>query len=195
MRSHTRSASGRKVATSAMFLMNAPSGAMASISASDNSQGFLMRISRRLSGSSAPERSMPRLSANIAATVTVASLLKPASASAGETMPRMTSAASAISATRSMRTRSLANNAMAITMTATVAQACQLIRSSEGPRDRTDGRFTRTDSITGCAMVRCTALARALVRPHASQRLPPARRARAVRPQGNRQRGRNQPSR
>ncbi len=128
VRSHTRRASGRKVATSAMFLTNAPSGAIASIIAKVSSQGRRIFISSRISGSSTPERSMPRLSANIAATVTVASLLKPDSASTGLTMPSTTRAASTISATRSMRTFSLTNIAMAATMIATVAQACQLMR-------------------------------------------------------------------
>ncbi len=128
MRWHTRKASGRKVATSAMFLMKAPSGAITSISARVSSHGRLIRISSRVKGSNAPERSMPRLSANIAATVTVASLLNPLNASTGLTMPRITSAASTSNATRSMRSFSLANSPIATTMTAIVAHACQLMR-------------------------------------------------------------------
>jgi hypothetical protein len=115
-----------------MFLMKAPSGAIASISARVSTHGRLIRINCRVNGSSAPERSMPRLSANIAATVTVASLLKPLSASTGLTMPRITSAASTSSATRSMRSFSLANRPIAATITATVAHACQLIRKLRG---------------------------------------------------------------
>ena len=137
-----------------MFFTNAPIGAMVSIIARVSSQGFLIRDNQRLSGSSAPERSMPMLSANIAATVIVASLLKPLSASSRPTMRRMTSSASTTRATRSMRIFSLAKAMTAAMMIATVAQACHPMRRGspwmcgESRRRDRSCRPRGTDTIT-----------------------------------------------
>ena len=117
-----------------MFLMKAPSGAITSITARVSSHGWRILISSRLKGSSAPERSMPRLSANIAATVTVASLLNPDKRfergdDAQDHQRRQESSAQP----DRCAPFSLANSAIAITITATVAHACQVTRAPALP--------------------------------------------------------------
>ena len=78
---------GRKTATMAVLLMKAEVAADRSINTSRNSQGQRIRASISPTPFRTPLCWMPALSTNIAATVIVASLEKPESASRGVTRP------------------------------------------------------------------------------------------------------------
>ena len=128
VRAQTLSVTGRNVATSAVFLMNAPSTQVVSMIDNVSNHGRSMRDSPRINGSSAPVPTSPPFSANIAATTTVASLLNPDSPSAGVRIPSTISTTSTSTPTTSKRSFSLTNSAIEpITMRAT-AHACHVMR-------------------------------------------------------------------
>src|SRR5690606_21790011 len=105
--------SGRNTATAAVLLMNADTRALSSIITSASSQPQRIRAMVSPSRLSDPLRCSPALSTNIAATVTVAGLLKPDSASSVLTRRRVSRAASTSIATTSGCIFSLMNSAMA----------------------------------------------------------------------------------
>ena len=125
------STSGSSTATAAVLFTKAEIGPTTSISSSMNRKPFFTRPNSRPSEASAPVCARPALSTNIAATVIVASLEKPESASTGVTRPSTSRLASTSIATTSTGSFSVTNRATAPTSTSSVRMASiSIVRTS-----------------------------------------------------------------
>lgn len=130
---------GRKMATAAVLLMKAetrPTGAMreTSVGRRPRRPTLVSRLPRRLT---APVWTRPALSTNMAATVTVAVLLKPEMACSGVRIPLTRSVDSTRSATRSTGRRSVAKQATAPAATAITSTISRVIGGAVFSRKRT----------------------------------------------------------